>query len=204
MAAIETEGLVKVYRSRTDEVRALDGVDLEVQEGTVLGLLGPNGAGKTTAVRILATLIRPDSGRALIGGRDVVKEAEAVRRLVGLTGQYASVDEDLTGRENLVMLGKLLDLPTPRARSRAEALDEAFGFDEDGHGVLPGVWVWGRTRWVRRRTWTTIEARADSPRTRGCHARSGRRNRRQPASSSGGSGLACTTVRPDTARVSTT
>ena len=119
---IEAESLVKRFGATT----ALAGVDLAVPAGTVLGVLGPNGAGKTTAVRILATLIRPDSGRALIGGRDVVKEAEAVRRLVGLTGQYASVDEDLTGRENLVMLGKLLDLPTPRARSRAEELLEGF------------------------------------------------------------------------------
>ena len=90
MAAIETEGLVKVYRSRTDEVRALDGVDLEVQEGTVLGLLGPNGAGKTTTVRILATLIRPDEGRATVAGLDVVHEAQSVRKAIGLSGQASS------------------------------------------------------------------------------------------------------------------
>ncbi len=99
MAAIEAEGLVKVYRTRKHEVRALDGVDLEVEEGTVLGLLGPNGAGKTTTVRILATLLRPDEGRATVGGLDVVRQAQAVRRLIGLSGQYAAVDENLTGRE---------------------------------------------------------------------------------------------------------
>ena len=86
MAAIEAEGLVKVYRSRKNEVRALDGVDLKVQEGTVLGLLGPNGAGKTTTVRILATLLRADAGRATVAGLDVAREAQAVRKLIGLSG----------------------------------------------------------------------------------------------------------------------
>jgi ABC-2 type transport system ATP-binding protein len=130
MAAIETEGLVKVYRSRADEVRALDGVDLEVQEGTVLGLLGPNGAGKTTTVRILATLIRPDEGRATVAGLDVVREAQSVRKAIGLSGQYAAVDENLTGRENLWMFGRLYGLASRDARSRSDELLGEFGLDD--------------------------------------------------------------------------
>ncbi|MCP9485818.1 MAG: ATP-binding cassette domain-containing protein [Gaiellaceae bacterium MAG52_C11] len=126
MAAIEAEGLVKVYRSRKSEVRALDGVDLEVQEGTVLGLLGPNGAGKTTTVRILTTLLRPDAGTARVGGLDVVRDAQAVRRSIGLSGQYAAVDENLTGRENLWMFGRLYQLSSNEARSRAGELLERF------------------------------------------------------------------------------
>src|ERR687898_847908 len=98
MQAIKAEGLVKVYRSGKTEVRALDGLDLEVEEGTVLGLLGPNGAGKTTAVRILTTLLKPDAGRAKVVGFDVVKQAGNLRSRIGLTGQYAAVDEYLTGR----------------------------------------------------------------------------------------------------------
>jgi ABC-2 type transport system ATP-binding protein len=130
MAAIETEGLVKVYRSRADEVRALDGVDLEVQEGTVLGLLGPNGAGKTTTVRILATLIRPDEGRATVAGLDVVREAQSVRKAIGLSGQYAAVDENLTGRENLWMFGRLYGLASRDARRRSDELLGEFGLDD--------------------------------------------------------------------------
>src|SRR3712207_6744201 len=102
--AIWAEGLVKHF----GEVRALDGVDLAVRRGSVLGVLGPNGAGKTTAVRILATLLRPDAGHAAVGGFDVVREAHQVRQLIGLTGQYASVDEQLTGAENLLLIGRLL------------------------------------------------------------------------------------------------
>src|SRR5262245_13604266 len=109
--AIQAEGLVK----RFGETVALNGVDLTARTGTVLGVLGPNGAGKTTAVRILATLLRPDEGRALVDGHDVVREAHQVRQLIGLTGQYASVDEMLTGTENLVMIGRLLGM------SRAES-----------------------------------------------------------------------------------
>ena len=102
--AIEATGLVKKYGNTT----ALAGVDLSVPTGTVLGVLGPNGAGKTTAVRILGTLIRPDAGHATVGGYDVVRDAGQVREIVGLTGQYASVDEDMSGRRNLIMIGRLL------------------------------------------------------------------------------------------------
>jgi ABC-2 type transport system ATP-binding protein len=129
LAAIEAEGLVKVYRSRKSEVRALDGVDLEVREGTVLGLLGPNGAGKTTTVRILATLLRADGGRATVAGLDVSSQAQAVRKLIGLSGQYAAVDENLTGRENLWMFGRLYQLPSSEASRRADELLERFALE---------------------------------------------------------------------------
>ena len=109
--AIEAEGLVKHY-GRT---KALDGLDLTVGQRTVYGLLGPNGAGKTTAVRVLATLLRPDGGRARVDGHDVVAEAAVVRRTIGLTGQYAALDEYLTGRSNLVMIGRLSRLTTRAA-----------------------------------------------------------------------------------------
>jgi ABC-2 type transport system ATP-binding protein len=135
MAAIEAEALVKVYRSRGSEVRALDGVDLAVQEGTVLGLLGPNGAGKTTTVRILATLLRPDEGRATVGGLDVVRDAQAVRKLIGLSGQYAAVDENLTGRENLWMFARLYQLPSGEARRRADELLRQFDLEDAGDRV---------------------------------------------------------------------
>jgi ABC-2 type transport system ATP-binding protein len=126
VSAIVAEGLVKVYRSRSSEVRALDGLDLTVAEGTVLGLLGPNGAGKTTSVRILTTLLRPDAGRATVAGFDVVRQAQEIRRLIGLSGQYAAVDENLTGRENLWLFGRLYQLPSTQARRRAEELLEQF------------------------------------------------------------------------------
>jgi ABC-2 type transport system ATP-binding protein len=126
MPAIEAEGLVKVYKSRKSEVRALDGVDLTVEEGTVLGLLGPNGAGKTTTVRILATLLKPDAGRATVAGFDVVGQAQQIRRAIGLSGQYAAVDENLTGRENLWMVGRLYQLPSAEARQRGDELLEQF------------------------------------------------------------------------------
>ena len=116
--AIDVQGLTK----RFGTTQALAGIDLSVREGTVLGVLGPNGAGKTTAVRILATLIRADSGTARVAGYDVVREAQQVRRNIGLTGQYASVDEDLTGTENLMLIGELLNLRRPEARSRAAEL----------------------------------------------------------------------------------
>jgi len=124
--AFEAEGLVKRFGATT----ALNGVDLAAQEGTVLGVLGPNGAGKTTAVRVLATLLRPDGGRASVTGLDVVRQAAQVRRQIGLTGQYASVDEDLTGIENLVLIGRLLDLSRRDARARARHLLAQFDLSE--------------------------------------------------------------------------
>jgi ABC-2 type transport system ATP-binding protein len=124
--AITAEGLVKVYRSRRSEVRALDGLDLSVDEGTVLGLLGPNGAGKTTAVRILTTLLKPDAGRATVAGFDVATQADRLRAVIGLSGQYAAVDENLTGRENLWLFGRLYQLTSAESRKRAAELLEQF------------------------------------------------------------------------------
>ena len=126
MSIIEAEGLVKIYRSRKSEVRALDGLDLHVEEGTVLGLLGPNGAGKTTTVRIIATLLRPDAGHATVAGFDTVKQAQELRHVIGLAGQYAAVDENLTGRENLWLFGRLYQLPSEEAHKRANELLEQF------------------------------------------------------------------------------
>jgi ABC-2 type transport system ATP-binding protein len=111
-------------------VRALDGLDLTVAEGSVLGLLGPNGAGKTTTVRILATLLRPDAGRATVAGFDVVDQAQQIRAVIGLSGQYAAVDENLTGRENLTMFGRLYQLRSTEARRRADELLEQFDLAE--------------------------------------------------------------------------
>jgi ABC-2 type transport system ATP-binding protein len=125
-AAIETTGLVKTFGDN----RAVDGVDLTVPAGTVYGLLGPNGAGKTTVVRMLATLLRPDGGTASVFGHDVVRQADAVRSRVSLTGQYASVDEDLTGTENLVLLARLLGHSKRQARDRAAQLLDAFGLTD--------------------------------------------------------------------------
>jgi ABC-2 type transport system ATP-binding protein len=124
--AIETNGLVKQF----GESRALDGVDLSIKQGSVYGLLGPNGAGKTTTIRILATLLRPDGGTARVLGNDVVQKAHTVREHVSLTGQYASVDEDLTGYENLVLVARLLGLSWRQSRERATELVEAFGLTE--------------------------------------------------------------------------
>jgi oleandomycin transport system ATP-binding protein len=124
--AVEVEGLVRHF----GETTALDGVDFVVRPGTVLGLLGPNGAGKTTAVRVLATLLRPDSGWARVGGFDVVTQAHQVRQLIGLTGQYASVDEAMTGTENLILIGRLLGMSRPDARARAEELLRSFGIED--------------------------------------------------------------------------
>jgi ABC-2 type transport system ATP-binding protein len=107
-------------------VRALDGLDLTVAEGTVVGLLGPNGAGKTTAIRILATLLRPDGGHATVAGHDVVRDPQRIRSVIGLSGQYAAVDENLTGRENLVMFGRLYQLPAIESRRRADDLLTRF------------------------------------------------------------------------------
>jgi ABC-2 type transport system ATP-binding protein len=124
--AIEAQGLVKTF----GDVRAVDGVDLSVAGGSVYGVLGPNGAGKTTTIRMLATLLRPDGGSARVLGHDIVAEADAVRRAVSLTGQLASVDEDLTGRENLILLGLLLGLRRSAAKARARELLDAFGLQE--------------------------------------------------------------------------
>src|ERR671934_1121733 len=121
--AVQAEGLVKRFGSTTV---ALDGVDLAVEEGTVMGLLGPNGAGKTTMVRVLATLLRPDSGSASVFGRDVVSRASDVRELIALTGQFAAIDELLTGRENLRMFGRLFRLGRSEAGRRADELLERF------------------------------------------------------------------------------
>ena len=124
--AIETEGLLKVYNGTP----AVDRIDLRVARGGVHGFLGPNGAGKTTTIRMLATLLRPDGGSARVLGHDVVHEADEVRGRVALTGQFASVDEDLTGRENLVLLGRLLGLGRAGAKTRADELLDAFGLSE--------------------------------------------------------------------------
>jgi oleandomycin transport system ATP-binding protein len=126
---IVAEGLAK----RFGETEALAGVDLAVRTGTVFGLLGPNGAGKTTLVRILATLLLPDAGTAAVGGYDVVRDAHRVRQLIGLTGQYASVDETLTGFENLVLIGRLLGLPRAAAKGRARQLLADFRLDDAAH-----------------------------------------------------------------------
>ena len=126
--AVRTEGLAKRYGKTT----ALDGIDLEVRGGSVVGLLGPNGAGKTTAVRILATLLRPDSGRAEVAGLDVVRQAAQVRRRIGLVGQNAAVDEILSGKQNLVMFGRLYHLGRRQAQQRADELLEHFSLGDTG------------------------------------------------------------------------
>ncbi|MFI0487581.1 ATP-binding cassette domain-containing protein [Actinomadura sp. 9N215] len=125
---IHAEGL----RKRFGDTKALDGVDISARRGTVLGVLGPNGAGKTTAVRVLATLLKPDAGRAEVCGYDVVKDAVQVRAMIGLTGQYASVDEELTGTENLVMIARLLDFDRRESKARARQLLDRFRLTEAG------------------------------------------------------------------------
>ena len=136
MNAIVADGLVKIYRSRRSEVRALDGLDLTVAEGTVLGLLGPNGAGKTTCVRILTTLLKPDAGHATVAGLDVMRQPQEVRRVIGLSGQYAAVDENLTGRENLWLFGRLYQLPSREARRRADDLLDQFALSDAADRVV--------------------------------------------------------------------
>ena len=123
---IEVEGVRRAF----GDVHALDGVDLQVPRGSVLGLLGPNGAGKTTLVRVLTTLLRPDGGRATVAGLDVVRDTMALRSVIGLAGQYAAVEPDMTGRENLVMVGRLYHLPTPEARRRADEVLERISLTE--------------------------------------------------------------------------
>lgn len=131
MKSVVAENLVKTYRKGS--VKALDGLTLEVEEGTVLGVLGPNGAGKTTVVRILATLLKPDSGNAQVAGIDVVKNPKAVRQVIGLSGQYAAVDETLTGWDNLVMFGRLYHLSSSDSRARAKQLLEEFSLTDAAH-----------------------------------------------------------------------
>ena len=126
--AFRAEGLVKRFKKTT----ALDGVDLVAAPGTVLGVLGPNGAGKSTAIRVLATLTDLDAGSAQVGGFDVVRQASEVRRRIGLAGQYATLDEELTGRANLILIGRLLDLPKAAALARADELLARFGLTEAG------------------------------------------------------------------------
>ncbi len=128
MKSIVAENLVKTYRN--GEVKALDGLNLDVEEGTVLGILGPNGAGKTTTVRVLATLLKPDSGHATVGGIDVIKNPKAVREIIGLSGQYAAVDETLTGWDNLVMFGRLYHLSNNESKARAEELLKQFSLTD--------------------------------------------------------------------------
>src|ERR671917_600937 len=130
--AVEAIGLVKHFHTGKQVTKAVDGIDLEIPQGSVFGLLGPNGAGKTTVVRMLATLLRPDAGAARVLGHDVVHDADAVRSAVGLTGQYASVDEDLTGTENLLMLARLYGFRGSAARRRIEGLLEAFNLSDAG------------------------------------------------------------------------
>ncbi len=132
--AVRAEGLIKTY----GEVRALDGLDLRVPEGTVLGVLGPNGAGKTTAVKILTTLVRPDAGHAEVAGIDVLRDPAAVRRRIGVSGQNAAVDEYLTGFENLDMVGRLYHLGKRRSRERAEQLLAQFGLEEARNRMAKG------------------------------------------------------------------
>jgi ABC-2 type transport system ATP-binding protein len=129
-AAVEAHDLVKVFASRRSKVRALDGLSISVPEGTVLGLLGPNGAGKTTVVRALATLLPFDSGTASVLGHDVTAQPDVVRRSIGLSGQYSAVDENLTGKENLWLFGRLYGLPSRQAKSRAADLLDLFDLSD--------------------------------------------------------------------------
>jgi oleandomycin transport system ATP-binding protein len=140
-SAIEVEGLVKTFGN----VRALDGVDMVAGQGTVFSLLGPNGAGKTTAIRILSTLLTPDAGRAYVGGYDVVRQPKSVRRLIGLTGQYAAVDELLSGKENLYMIGRLLGMRASASRARATELLDDFDLS-DAAGKLARTYSGGMRR----------------------------------------------------------
>ncbi len=128
--AVEADGLRKSY----GETEALAGLDLAVARGSVYGLLGPNGAGKTTTVGVLTTLVRADEGRAVVAGRDVASDPAGVRARIGLVGQHAAVDEVLTGRQNLVLFGRLMHLGATRARARAEALLARFGLEEAATG----------------------------------------------------------------------
>ena len=135
MNAIIAEGLVKTFGSGDDAVEAVRGIDLVVPKGTVVGMLGPNGAGKTTTVRMLTTLLRPDAGTAVVAGHDVVAEPQAVRSSIGLSGQFAAIDENLTGRENLWLFGRLYQLSSADATRRAAELLEQFDLADAGDRV---------------------------------------------------------------------
>ena len=138
MNIIEASGLKKFYKAKTGQVHALDGLDLSVPQGTVTALLGPNGAGKTTAVKVLTTLIKPDAGTAHIDGIDVVRDPHGARRIIGVSGQYAAVDENLTGFENLEMVGRLYHLGRRESRRRAEELIETFELTAAGNRPVKG------------------------------------------------------------------
>lgn len=138
MAFVSAHGLKKTYHPKTGPVHALDGLDLEIAQGTVRGLLGPNGAGKTTAVKVLSTLLRPDGGQAFVAGVDVLADPAEVRRRIGASGQYAAVDERLTARENLLMVGRLYHLGTRRSKQRADELLHAFDLVEAADRPLKG------------------------------------------------------------------
>ncbi|TFD28241.1 ATP-binding cassette domain-containing protein [Cryobacterium cryoconiti] len=138
MNIIEASGLTKVYRSKSGPVHALAGLDLSVPRGTVKALLGPNGAGKTTVVKMLTTLIRPDSGTAYVDGIDVVADPKGVRRVIGVSGQYAAVDENLTGFENLEMVGRLYHLGGAESRRRAQELIDLFELTAAGNRPVKG------------------------------------------------------------------
>jgi ABC-2 type transport system ATP-binding protein len=138
MAIIEASGLTKTYRSKSGPVHALAGLDLSVPQGTVTALLGPNGAGKTTTVKVLTTLVKPDSGTASIAGVDVVADPQATRRSIGVSGQYAAVDENLTGFENLEMIGRLYHLGGKASRARARELIDVFDLAEAGDRSVKG------------------------------------------------------------------
>src|SRR5262245_64048623 len=140
-SAIEIEALVKTF----GKVKALDGIDMVAGRGSVFSLLGPNGAGKTTAIRILSTLLVPDAGSARVGGYDVVRQPKSVRRLIGLTGQYAAVDELLSGKENLYMIGRLLGMGASAARARAAQLLDDFELS-DAAGKLARTYSGGMRR----------------------------------------------------------
>jgi len=135
---ISASNLVKTYQSSGKTVTALDGVSLEVPQGSILGLLGPNGAGKTTTVKVLTTLTRPDSGHATIGGVDVLTQPDAIRRMIGVSGQYAAVDENMTGFENLDMVGRLYHLSPADSKARARELIEMFDLVEAAHRPVKG------------------------------------------------------------------
>jgi ABC-2 type transport system ATP-binding protein len=138
MTIIEATDLSKIYRSKSGPIHALAGLDLSVPRGTVKALLGPNGAGKTTVVKVLTTLIRPDAGTALVDGIDVARNPKAVRRIIGVSGQYAAVDENLTGLENLEMVGRLYHLPWALARRRARELIDLFDLTAAGNRPVKG------------------------------------------------------------------